>query len=114
MLRQHVRLTGLDSQNFLQNRDTLDVVNAMFRDATPGEPLEVVTYAQYEGDFAMDTHTRYLTERRLAPGVRHIPFPPEIDPHHVLEDARDIHFIRTGDNVVEYGVLRPDETGGSA
>lgn len=106
-----MRLTGLDSENFLQNKERLDLINSIFREAVGGSPFEGIAHAQYEGDLAIDTHTRYLTERRLVPGERHIPFPPDIDPQHVLEDARDIHFIRTGDNIVEYGVRGDGDDG---
>ena len=111
LLRQYVRLTGLASQGFNENQGTLERIGTMFAEAVGEDELEGFTHALYEGDFAMDAHTRYFTERRLVPSLRHIPFPPDIDPHHVLEAARDIHFIRTADNVVEYRARRESEVG---
>lgn len=106
-----MRLTGLDSQGFLENEAVLEGISHLFRSSAGGDELEDIAPQQYEAFFAIDTHTRYLTERRLVPGERHIPFPPEVDPNHALDNARGIHFVRTGDNVVEYGVRREGPEG---
>lgn len=111
LLRQYVRLTGAGSEVFQHNEPCLHAVEGLFLGVAGDEGLEGITHALYEGDLAIDAHARYLTERRLVPSLRHIPFPVEIDPHHALEDARDIHFIRTPDNVVEYRSREEDPDG---
>ena len=110
-LRQHARLTGLGSESFIENRAVLNNVCTMFEAAVHPTHFDGIEHTLYDGDFAMDTHARYLTERRLAPSLRHIPFTPDVDPQHVLEEARDIHFIRTLDNVVEYRIRREGDDG---
>ncbi|KAJ3503405.1 hypothetical protein NMY22_g18259 [Coprinellus aureogranulatus] len=111
LLRQFVRLTGRNSHEFQENESRLHDIEHMFLRAVAENELEGFNQAMYEGDFALDAHARYLTERRLVPSLPHIPFTADIDPLQVLDDARDIHFVRTADNVVEYRVRREDPDG---
>ncbi|KAF6758496.1 hypothetical protein DFP72DRAFT_1167358 [Ephemerocybe angulata] len=101
-LRQFVRLTGLGSNNFQEELSPFTVIESRFRNTVDVTDLQGFDFGVYEGEPCVALHARYLTERRLARSLRHIPFPPEIDPNHALEDARDTKFIRTEDNVVQY------------
>lgn len=102
MLRQYVRLTGLGSPAFDEYRDMMEQVQSLFTHKVGLGAIDIPNSAVYEGEYAMDMHTRYLTERRLVEHDRHLPFPQSIDPNQALEDVRGGNLIRTVDNVVQY------------
>ncbi|KAF6761865.1 hypothetical protein DFP72DRAFT_802698, partial [Ephemerocybe angulata] len=111
-LRQYVRCTGLGSATFGGFQSQLNDIYDKFAN-TPGvSAMKNFDFGLYEGEYCISMHTRHLTDRRYVSGERHIPFPPEIDPNHVLEDARDTKFIRIEDNVVQYSkkIEAPDGT----
>ncbi|KAF6752332.1 hypothetical protein DFP72DRAFT_1070645 [Ephemerocybe angulata] len=101
-LRQFIRLTGLGLHTFEENKEPLTQIFERFRDTDGVDTLKGFDFGLYEEQYCVALHNRYLTERRYVPGQRHIDFPPDIDPDHALEDARDTEFIRTVDNVVQY------------
>ncbi|KAF6751808.1 hypothetical protein DFP72DRAFT_1070846 [Ephemerocybe angulata] len=101
-LGQFVRLTGLGSHTFEESQDRLREIFEEFRRTEGVDTLEGFEFGLYEEQYCIALHTRYLTDRRNVPGQRHIDFPADVDPEHALEDARDIQFIRTVDNVVQY------------
>lgn len=102
MLRQFVRLTGLGIPSFDDYLESLERVKSKFTHKAGFGMLDTPGEALYEGHRAIDLHTRYLTERRLVEGERHIPFPPDIDPNQALEEVRGGNLIRVEDNVVQY------------
>jgi hypothetical protein len=61
-----------------------------------------VVFKEYDGKCAIDAHTRYFTDRRHAPSLKHEVIPTSIDPHRHLDIARGANFIYTSENVVEY------------
>lgn len=73
--------------------------------------LEPFKSGSYEGHYAIDLHCRYLSERRSVDGQATIPFTSDIDPHHILEEARGTKFVRVMDNVVQYSQLVSTEDG---
>lgn len=111
-LRQFVRLTGLGAPSFDGCGVTFDEVVGRMRAAEGVANVEDFTFGRYEGHFAVDLHTRYLTERRLVPGEPTYPFPADIDPNNVLEEARGARYVRVQDNIVQYARLEKDGNGG--
>ncbi|KAF6751251.1 hypothetical protein DFP72DRAFT_1071453 [Ephemerocybe angulata] len=110
-LRQFVRLTGLGSHGFRAQEEVVSSVLGQFEGSPEVSALDDMNFGQYEGHSCLDLHARYLTERRYAPGLPHIPFTPDIDPDHVLEELRDTKFIRIEDNIVQYSRKVDDGNG---
>lgn len=101
-LRQYIRLTGLGSAVFNEYRDAVERIQTMFTHEAGEHNLTRLKECMYEGEYAVDMHTRYLTERRLVEAEKHVPFTQDIDPNNALEEARGGNLIRTTDNVVQY------------
>lgn len=73
--------------------------------------VDDLSFGRYEGYYAVDLHTRYLTERRLVSGQRTYPFPSDVDPRNVLEEARGSRYVRVQENMVQYMKVGKDECG---
>ncbi|KAJ2911673.1 hypothetical protein MD484_g8742, partial [Candolleomyces efflorescens] len=102
LLRQFVKLSGLGSPMFEEMAGKIEEIREHFsRAASPGVVLPV-EFKGYDGDFAIDAHTRYFTDRRHAPSLKHEELPLGIDPHRFLDVARGANFIYTAENAVEY------------
>ncbi|KAJ2913530.1 hypothetical protein MD484_g6886, partial [Candolleomyces efflorescens] len=102
-LRQFVRLTGLALGSFDESALKLDEVNQLFEASLPPTyHLQRLATQQYEGDVALDVHARYFTDRASVPTVKHVPFSPDVDPHHILEAIRGPQFIHAPENDVQY------------
>lgn len=84
-------------------------VHGRFKETAAHEVL-YPEFKVFEGDYAIDVHARYFTERRYAPNVRHTPFPEDIDPLHILETLRGADFIHGPDNEVQYLKMVRDES----
>ncbi|KAF6747099.1 hypothetical protein DFP72DRAFT_1075745 [Ephemerocybe angulata] len=110
-LRQFVRLTGLGSNNFQDGLAGFSDIETEFQKYPEVTKLTGFDFGVYESEPCVALHARYLTERRLVRSQRHIPFPPEIDPNHALEDARDWQFIRAEDNAVQYAKKTVEKDG---
>jgi hypothetical protein len=65
----------------------------------------------WDGDYAIDAHTRYFTDRRHAPSLRHEGFSNGIDPKRFLDVMRGVNFIHCDENRVEY--CKRDDVGGN-
>ncbi|RXW16443.1 hypothetical protein EST38_g9411 [Candolleomyces aberdarensis] len=101
-LRQYVKITGLGSLPFDSLCNKIDEVHARFCAELPGQEVAYPEFRPYEGDFALDLHSRYFTERRYAPRLRHQPFNDDVDPYHILEHVRGADFIHAPDNEVQF------------
>jgi hypothetical protein len=86
--------------------DKLHDIVAKFADAVAPKKVQSVCFNEYEGDIAIDAHTRYFTERRHAPHEKHLPFGPDVDPVHALDILRGSTWIHAAENQVEYMVKR--------
>lgn len=102
MLRQYVRLTGLGCSAFDEYSEAIDAIQLKFMQHAGFGVVEGLKKVVYEGDYAVDMHTRYLTERRLAETEKHIPFTTDVDPNQALEEVRGGNLIRIADNIVQY------------
>ncbi|KAJ2914405.1 hypothetical protein MD484_g6005, partial [Candolleomyces efflorescens] len=102
-LRQYVRISGLGSDTFNEFEDIVKSVHKMFSDHKgPDSSIPLPVKSAFESHFALDLHARYLTDRRVAPNERHIPFTDDVDPIRVLEGLRGARFIHTAENEVQY------------
>ncbi|KAJ3534444.1 hypothetical protein NMY22_g6928 [Coprinellus aureogranulatus] len=110
-LRQHVKVTGGGSQLFDDYELKVNSVVDLFRSVVGEGALEVPDTGLFDGQYALDFHTRYFEERRYAPGVAHVPFDATVDPRGVLETARGVEFVHGEGNIVEYCVKTYDEQG---
>lgn len=110
-LRQFVRLTGLGSESFPSGARIFDDVRQRFAELEGVVGVEEFSFGRYEGHACVDLHARYLTERRLASGQCTVPFTPDVDPNHALEEARGTKYVRLADNVVQYSRKVVEEDG---
>ncbi|RXW17985.1 hypothetical protein EST38_g7865 [Candolleomyces aberdarensis] len=102
MLRQFVKLSGLGSPLFEEMSVKIkEVWDAFCKAANPGTISQPV-FKAYDGDYAVDAHTRYFTDRRHAPSLKHEEMPVTIDPHRHLDIVRGPNFIYSDENHVEY------------
>ncbi|KAG2022495.1 hypothetical protein CC2G_000237 [Coprinopsis cinerea AmutBmut pab1-1] len=111
-LRQFAKITGLGSNSFALSEDAMEIVINLFRGTLGNNSIVGIDAKMYEGDFAIDCHARYFTERDSAPQEKHIPFDALVDPHGILESVRGARLIHGPDNNVEYceKILHPDGT----
>ncbi|KAJ2913597.1 hypothetical protein MD484_g6813, partial [Candolleomyces efflorescens] len=108
-LRQFVKLTGLQGPLFDGMRVNVEEVVALFRTAIAPNRLQAFEFKPWDADFAIDVHTRYFTDRRHAPSLKHEALPSNVDPHHYLDIVRGGNFIFCHENRVEY--CRKEENG---
>ncbi|KAJ2911705.1 hypothetical protein MD484_g8709, partial [Candolleomyces efflorescens] len=102
-LRQFVRLTGLGLIAFDELAGKIEEINAKFRESLPtGDQVQGLVLQEYEGEVALDMHSRYFTDRAAVPGLKHIPLHDDVDPLHILEGLRGPHFIHAPENEVQY------------
>ncbi|KAG2022487.1 hypothetical protein CC2G_000229 [Coprinopsis cinerea AmutBmut pab1-1] len=101
-LRQFVKVTGLGDPSFEVAMEGVREIFSKFEYVHGAERLIGVEAKLYEGELALDCHSRYFTDRERAPHEKHIPFPELVDPKHILEDIRGPAFIHGPDNHVEY------------
>lgn len=101
-IRQHVQVTGGDSMLFGSFKENMKVVYDLFSHELHMGKLEAFDLGMYEGAFAMDSHSRYFTERRLAPQETHTDIPATIDPNGILNSLRTQQFIYGPDNQVDF------------
>ncbi|KAJ2917234.1 hypothetical protein MD484_g3161, partial [Candolleomyces efflorescens] len=102
LLRQFVKLSGLGSVMFEDLAQKMEAVWGAFVLAAAPATVEPLVFKAYDGDYAIDAHTRYFTDRRHAPTLKHGEMPSTIDPHRHLDSIRGANFIYTEENYVEY------------
>lgn len=101
-LRQFVKLTGLQSTLFDDTKTNLEEVVSLFATAVSPNHFQAFEFKTWDGDFAVDAHTRYFTDRRHAPNLKHEAIPTDVDPRHYLDVVRGPNFIFCHENRVEY------------
>ncbi|KAF6747794.1 hypothetical protein DFP72DRAFT_821263, partial [Ephemerocybe angulata] len=103
-LRQHVKVTGLGSDDFAAYIDKLHEVHEMFVEHVKDRFVVPFDFLPHEGHESVESHSRYFTDRFLVPYEKNQPFLPGVDPHHVLRKIQPDDFIHGQDNIVEYCV----------
>ncbi|KAF8868776.1 hypothetical protein BD779DRAFT_1683078 [Infundibulicybe gibba] len=101
-LRQTVAVTGLGSTKF---EDATEAGHAIFeifqREFQEGKVEQWVT-ERSNGHSCMFISNRYMTPRRDAPDMNHIPFGADVDPNGHLESMIKEGFVHGEENIVEY------------
>ncbi|PPR00611.1 hypothetical protein CVT24_005493 [Panaeolus cyanescens] len=115
-LRQHVKLTGLGLPEFEQGWDIVMQIQNKFdsvmRERSTGrDELETLEGMRWDGNLVVDLHNRYFTYRSRAGAEKDIPFTPDVDPIHVLEDAKGADLVHLTDNSVHYLRKKTGEKG---
>ncbi|KAJ2921134.1 hypothetical protein H1R20_g15961, partial [Candolleomyces eurysporus] len=114
-LRQYAKLTGLGCGTFEGLQAKIVEIHQKFaRSVTESEHVQDLDFHPYEGDFALDVHARYFTDRHSAPGLKHVPFTTDVDPLHILESIRGVKFIHAPENEVQYCRRVTDESGAAS
>ena len=83
-------------------KESMEVVYKLFSHQLHTGKLEAFELGLYEGALAIDSHSRYFTERRLAPQETHADIPATIDPNGILNALRTQKFIYGPDNHVDF------------
>ena len=83
-------------------KENMEVVYNLFSRELRTGKLEAFELGMYEGALTMDSHSRYFTERRLAPQETHTDIPATIDPNGILNNLRTQKFIYGPDNHVDF------------
>ncbi|RXW12802.1 hypothetical protein EST38_g13049 [Candolleomyces aberdarensis] len=104
-LRQFVKVTGLGVLVYGEFQKKIEEIERLFAEAVKPRIVKSLTFHEYEGEYAIDAHCRYFTDRRVAPMVKHQGFSDVVDPEHRLEVARGEDFVQGPDNVVQYLTL---------
>ncbi|KAF6753993.1 hypothetical protein DFP72DRAFT_787808, partial [Ephemerocybe angulata] len=103
-LRQHVKITGLGSDEFEGYQTKLQDVHERFVEHAADRTVQPFDFIPYEGHPTLDSHSRYFTDRNMVPYEKNLPFLPGVDPRRVLRKLQPEEFIHGPDNVVEYCV----------
>lgn len=102
-IRQHVALSGLNSDPFNKSLEAFAKVHRYFGDLLPADKLECLQSISIDGSAALNCHTRYFTSHRNCLGrpVKQ-PFGLGVDPNGDLERIKGDTYIHMEDNVVQY------------
>lgn len=102
-------MTGLGSPTFevaaTLSHDIYDLFQREFQEGT----LEQWTPPMYEGYASLSMSNRYLTPKRDAPNMVHIPFSSLVDPRGHLESMIKEGYVHGEDNEVEYYTQQLDK-----
>lgn len=105
-IRQAVTLTGLGTKTFGEGVDNIAKAYMRFVTHFPEGRLKHWQPTTFYPHVAIDAHSRYFTERRLAPQEPNITFGPLVDPKGLLASIQGSEFIHGQDNYVEYLELK--------
>ncbi|KAF9050079.1 hypothetical protein BJ165DRAFT_1525368 [Panaeolus papilionaceus] len=100
--KQYVQLTGLGHPKYNAMVQRIDQVVGKFKEKMAPLNIRAWDKVQYEGQLALDMHSRYFTRRQDDPAGIHETFSESVDPLHILEDSRGADFISTSENKVQY------------
>ncbi|KAF8239171.1 hypothetical protein L208DRAFT_1221489, partial [Tricholoma matsutake] len=103
-LRQGVTLLGCGTPTFEKVLDVAQEIYGIFDHGLEDVALEswiLATVPTTQGK-ALKASNRYLTAKRDAPGMDHIPIPASIDPHGILDKLAKEGFIYGEENKVQY------------
>lgn len=110
--RQHAMLSGLGAPVFKEAVDGLVELTQQFGSFfEPGEWTGWTPPTTHDGFLALEANCRYFTPVRHTIGGVDIPFQKTVDPQQHLERSKDVNFIHTGNNVVEFYQANADKEG---
>jgi hypothetical protein len=97
-------LTGLGTPTFEQAVDAAQEIYGLFDRSFEDGTLESWTTSttQSRAGRSLDASNRYVTSKKDAPCMIHIPFSPTIDPRGFLEQMLKGNYVHGDDNTVEY------------
>lgn len=110
-LKQGLMLTGAGTPTFDDAiKSAHDIYSQFYRSFAEGkiENWNTSTYSEYH---ALDISNRYLTPRKDAPSMVHIPFPKSVDPYGYLEGLVGTDYVHGEENEVKYYSLCIDSAG---
>ena len=110
-VRQHVKLCGAGATAFDEYESKLNSIVDFFAASVGPNKIEAPELGLFDGQYAVDFHTRYFEERRYAPGVAHVPFDTTVDPTGILEHSRGTELVHGEQNIVEYCLKTFDDDG---
>lgn len=113
-MRQHIRqaisLTGINSELFGRNIPQIEKIHVMFRGALAIGTLKEWMPTYQGSNLTLDMHNRYFTKSSFVSHKTPVLFDGNVDPDgYLAEMQRDLKFIHTDDNVVEYFGVGVDE-----
>ncbi|KAF8870508.1 hypothetical protein BD779DRAFT_1455315 [Infundibulicybe gibba] len=101
-LRQSISITGIGSPTFGAAVEATHLIFDMFQRQFQEGALAVWETPSHQSYPTLPMSNRYLTPRRDAPHMEHIPFEAEVDPHGYLESMIKDGYIHGEENNVEY------------
>jgi hypothetical protein len=87
-----------------------DIYSQFNREFADGK-LEAWTISTYSGYQALDASNRYLTPKRDAQNMEHVPFTEAVDPRGILEAMAKSDYVHGDENVVHYYTYNIDVEG---
>jgi hypothetical protein len=111
-IKQGITVTGLGSSAFGDAIEaTREIYKLQFSRQFADGKLESWNTTTYMGNPALDTSNRYLTPRKDAPNMVHVPFEESVDPRGILEEMAQAGHVHGEENVVQYFVQNIDREG---
>ncbi|RXW12852.1 hypothetical protein EST38_g13002 [Candolleomyces aberdarensis] len=101
-LRQHVKVTAFGSTLYSTLQEKAADIFKVFEDNSHHINIRPSDRKLWDGEICFDFHSRYFTERKHVPSVKHAPFPQEVDPLHILEDLKGEDLLHLEENDVQY------------
>ncbi|KAF8881012.1 hypothetical protein BD779DRAFT_1445810, partial [Infundibulicybe gibba] len=107
--RQSLTLAGLGSATFDAAVEATSGMFATFQRQFAEGTLDVWKTPHYKMHSSLAISNRYLTPKRDAPNMEHIPFDPEVDAHGQLELVVKDGYVHGEENIVEYYTQRTQD-----
>jgi hypothetical protein len=109
--RQGISITGAGTSTFNEAVKAAQEIYALFHRQFPDGKLNSWSAGTYAGHQALDISNRYLTPKRDAPGIKHVPFSEAVDPRGILEDMARAGYVHGDENNVLYYICHVKEGG---
>ena len=110
-LKQGVSVTGLGTPTFGRAVETAREIFERFERQFASGTLEGWDPVSHYGHSALNMTNRYLTPKKDAPDMEHIPFTKDVDPYGILENMAKSNYVHGEENDVLYYALETDENG---
>ncbi|RXW16793.1 hypothetical protein EST38_g9064 [Candolleomyces aberdarensis] len=110
-LRQHVKITAFGAALYNRLHEKAAEIFKVFEANSHRVKIRMGERKLWDGELCFDFHSRYFTERRHVPSVKHVPFPDEVDPLHILEDLKGEELLHLDENDVQYCAKVYEEDG---
>ncbi|KAF8221474.1 hypothetical protein L208DRAFT_1327778, partial [Tricholoma matsutake] len=112
-LQQGITLTGLGTPTFEWAVDAAQEIYRLFDQSFEDGMLEswMTSTTQSTTGCSLNASNRYVTSKKDAPQMVHIPFSPAIDPRGFLEQMLKGSYIHGDDNTVEYYQVYKNQDG---